>query len=54
MDAIRVERGPQEITLDMPLELLGNPERILTSTHTYLLGLVPLDWGSWRVLKVHD
>ncbi|MCX5800329.1 MAG: PIG-L family deacetylase [Candidatus Eisenbacteria bacterium] len=51
-DAIRVQRRAEEVILDVPLELLGNPERILTSAHTYFLGLVPLDGGSWRVLKV--
>jgi len=52
MDAARVERRGEEITIEIPLELLGNPEHILTSAHTYLLGLVPLDWVSWRILRI--
>jgi LmbE family N-acetylglucosaminyl deacetylase len=52
IDAVRVGRHREEITIEIPLELLGNPERILTSAHTYLLGLVPLDWVSWRVLRI--
>ena len=52
MDVARVERRGEEITIEIPLELLGNPEHILTSAHTYLLGLVPLDWVSWRILRI--
>jgi LmbE family N-acetylglucosaminyl deacetylase len=51
-DIVRVGRRGGEIAIEIPLELLGNPERILTSAHTYLLGLVPLDWVSWRVLRI--
>jgi hypothetical protein len=35
----------------IPLDLLGNPEKILTSASTYLDAL-PLDWVSWRVLDI--
>ncbi|MBI3332680.1 MAG: GNAT family N-acetyltransferase [Candidatus Omnitrophica bacterium] len=48
--AIQVTRGVKQLTLRIPLELLGNPQRILTSARTYL-GEIPLDWISWRVIE---
>ena len=50
-DIIKVTRFPDEITIEVPLHALGNPQNILTSARTYL-GNVPLDWGSWRVLEL--
>ena len=50
-DAVQVNRQPGEITIRVPLEVLGNPQKILTSARTYL-GDVPLDWVSWRVLDL--
>ena len=54
--SVKVTRSPREIILRVPLELLGNPQRIFTSArtsspHTYL-GDLPLDWVSWQVLEV--
>ncbi|MBI3602320.1 MAG: PIG-L family deacetylase [Candidatus Omnitrophica bacterium] len=51
-DSIRVQRTPHEVTLTVPLKLLGNPDRILTSARTYL-GNVPLDSASWIVVELH-
>jgi LmbE family N-acetylglucosaminyl deacetylase len=51
---IKVVRKAKEITVYMPLDKLGNPQHILTSAHTYLLGTVPLDWVSWRILEISD
>ncbi len=51
MEAVKILRQPKEIAVRVPLELLGEPERILTSADTYLGG-VPLDWASWRVLDL--
>ena len=48
---VEVHRHLKQITVSVPLELLGKPQRILTSARTYL-GEVPLDWVSWRVLKL--
>jgi len=50
-DVVSVERGTDEVTVRIPMELLGNPDRILTGAHTQLMGVVPLDWVSWRVLR---
>jgi len=53
LESIKVERKSKEIKIRVPLDLLGNPQHILTSTNTYL-GTVPLDWISWRTLKISD
>jgi LmbE family N-acetylglucosaminyl deacetylase len=50
-DIIEVVRKPREITIKIPLKILGDPQRILTSVNTYL-GMVPLDWVSWRVIEI--
>jgi len=48
---IRITRKGREITISIPLQLLGNPERILTSANTYF-GNIPLDWVSWRIVEI--
>ena len=48
---ILVSRTLRQIRLRIPLDALGNPDRILTSGRTYL-GDVPLDWTSWRILEI--
>jgi hypothetical protein len=48
---ITVIRKSKEITIRVPLKVLGNPKRILTSATTYL-GNVSLDWASWRILEL--
>ncbi|MDD5005447.1 MAG: PIG-L family deacetylase [Candidatus Omnitrophica bacterium] len=48
---IKIKRRMKEITIRVPLKLLGNPQRILTSANTYL-GNLPLDWVSWRILEL--
>jgi hypothetical protein len=50
-DAIQVTHEPRQLTIRIPLELLGEPQRILTSARSYL-SEVPLDWISWRVLEL--
>ena len=49
--AVSVKRSPNEITITVPLKLLGNPDRILTSARTYL-GNVPLDSASWMAVEL--
>jgi len=46
-DAIKIERDKKIIKFYIPLDLIGNPEYILTSARTYFDD-VPLDWFSWR------
>ena len=48
-----VHRHLRRITLRIPLPLLGEPQRILTSARTSL-GEVPLDVASWRILELED
>ncbi len=48
-ERVAVERHLKEIIVRIPLDLLGNPDRVLTSARTYL-GDVPMDWLSWRTL----
>ncbi|MEI7998128.1 MAG: PIG-L deacetylase family protein [Candidatus Omnitrophota bacterium] len=50
--SIRVKRTPNEVTLAVPLKLLGNPDRILTSARTYLDN-VPLDSASWIAVELN-
>jgi len=49
--SVRVVRRAREFTLRIPLEIIGNPEKILTSARINAGGL-PLSWAAWRVLKV--
>lgn len=48
---IKITRKPKEITIRVPLKVLGSPKRILTSATTYL-GNVSLDRASWRILEL--
>ena len=48
---VQITRAPKQIVFRVPLDLLGNPERVLVSARSYL-GEVPLDWVSWRVLEL--
>jgi LmbE family N-acetylglucosaminyl deacetylase len=48
---IAIIRKPKEITIRVPLKVLGDPRRILTSATTYL-GSLSLEWVSWRVLEL--
>ena len=52
-DSITVQRRAKEITIRVPLKILGNPQRILTSANTYM-GAVPLDWISWRIVELSE
>jgi hypothetical protein len=53
VDTIKVERSTKGFTIHIPLRALGQPQRILTSVHTYELA-VPLDWVSWRILELQS
>jgi LmbE family N-acetylglucosaminyl deacetylase len=48
---LRITRNGRFITVDVPLELLGTPEKIFMSARTYLLD-VPLDWAPWEILSL--
>jgi LmbE family N-acetylglucosaminyl deacetylase len=48
---VDVQRSPKKITVTLPLSLLNDPERFLTSTRTYL-DEVPMDWIAWRTIEI--
>jgi LmbE family N-acetylglucosaminyl deacetylase len=53
MSSISVKRLPRRITMTIPLELLGNPERVLTGARSYF-GEIPLDALAWRELEIYQ
>lgn len=50
-DVVQVYREPRKITVRAPLDVLGNPQRILASAKVELVE-VPLDCAPWRVLDL--
>jgi LmbE family N-acetylglucosaminyl deacetylase len=48
---VEMVRRDGGVSVRIPLELLGSPQRILGSARTYL-GKVPLDWIAWRIIEV--
>ncbi len=48
---VKVSRTSNEVQIRVPLKVLGNPDRILTSARTYL-GNVPLDSASWMRVEL--
>ncbi len=52
-ETVEIERSPKEIVVRIPLAVLGAPDRVLTSAHTYL-GDVSLDWVAWREIFLAD
>ena len=47
---VHVNRGTNDVTITVPLKLLGYPQKILTSARTSL-GNFPLDNASWVVIE---
>ncbi len=52
-DRIAVARAGRHIDIRVPLDMMGSPQRILTSAKTYA-GDIPLDWAAWRILDVRN
>jgi hypothetical protein len=48
----KVVRKNKQTTVYIPLKVLGDPEKILIGSHTYL-GAVPLDWVAWRAVEIN-
>ncbi len=48
---VEVVRGAKGFLLRAPLDVLGDPDRVMGSARTYA-GRVPLDWIAWRVMRV--
>ncbi len=51
-NTIQVARETRQITFEIPLKTLGNPQKIFTGARTYLFGGIPLDWLPWRIMKL--
>ena len=49
---VQVARTPNDVTISVPLQLLGYPQKILSSART-TLGNFPLDNASWVVLELN-
>lgn len=49
--SIEVDREPRRITLWIPLELMGEPDRILLSSRSLFVSL-PLDWATWHLVEL--
>ena len=47
-EVVQVKRSPNDVTITVPLKLLGDPQKILSSART-TLGNFPLDNASWVV-----
>jgi LmbE family N-acetylglucosaminyl deacetylase len=50
---VQVSRSPNDITITVPLKMLGYPQKILTSARTSL-GNFPLDNASWVVVDLQQ
>jgi len=50
-DVVQVKRNPNDVTITVPLKLLGDPQKILSSART-TLGNFPLDNASWVVIEL--
>lgn len=50
---IGVTRAGRHIDVRVPLEMMGNPQRILTAAQTYAAD-IPLDWAAWRILDIRN
>ncbi len=50
---VEVSRTPKEVTIKVPLKLLGYPQKILASARTSL-GNFPLDNASWVVVELQQ
>lgn len=48
---VKLTRHRRGVTILIPLQTLGDPDRIITGGRSYL-GDVPLDWLSWRIFDL--
>ena len=52
-EGLVVKRSTREISVQVPLALLGQPQKILTGARTYI-GDIPLDWVAWRIIELRS
>jgi len=50
-EGLAVTRSARHVDIRVPLERMGQPEKILTSAQTYAAE-IPLHWAAWRILDV--
>jgi len=53
-DKIKIKRSGKNLTVKVPLEILGNPQQVLFSARTYLFSGVALDWISWHAVEIKN
>lgn len=51
-DTVKVARETKQLTLEIPLKTLRNPQKIFTGVRTYLIGDIPLDSFPWRITEI--
>lgn len=51
-DLVKITRTAKNITITVPIDVVGHPQRILTSARTYL-GNILLDSASWVVVQLN-
>jgi GlcNAc-PI de-N-acetylase len=49
-ERVAIQRGSMRTSVRIPLELIGNPNRILATVRTHV-GDLPVDWTAWRILE---
>jgi LmbE family N-acetylglucosaminyl deacetylase len=49
-ERVAIQRGSVRTSVRIPLELIGNPDRILATARTHV-GDLPVDWTAWRILE---
>jgi len=52
-ESCAVTRLPRQIEVQIPLCVLGDPERILCDSRTRV-GSIPLDWVAWRIVDLRS
>ena len=50
-NSVAVSHHSRSLETEVPLKLLGYPERLFVSARTYM-GDIPLDWVSWRIVTL--
>lgn len=49
--SVTIKKTLKTMILTVPLDMLGEPDKILSSARTSL-DIIPLDWVSWRIIKI--
>ncbi len=52
-DTLTVKKDIKDVIISIPLDVLGDPQKIFIAAETYLAG-VPLDTSPWRIIVIKD